>query len=303
MPFSRESRITYYNYYTKKQEEEVVWGQDTLCYLYGKSVFAKTILFLIARFKTASFLFGLWQSLPLSKKNIAPFIEKHKINQEEFADPVPSFTSFDNFFTRKLNSSSRPFPKDANSLAAPADGRYRFFSNIEKTSYFPIKGVDMSLEKLLGEGADLFVGGSLILIRLCPSDYHRYHFPCSGVWAKRKRLKGALYSVNPIAYKKRGTIFLENERIINLFSTKDLGTVGFIEIGATCVGKIHRTHFSEVFLQGEELGYFSFGGSSLVLLLEKEAVEISQDLLALSKDCEVYLQTGHLLGSKKSSNS
>ncbi len=120
----------------------------------------------------------------------------------------------------------------------------------------------------------------MAIVRLCPSDYHRFHFPCDGTPSKARLINGALYSVNPMALRKRISILAENKRMITEIDTERFGTILYIEIGATSVGTICQTFTPELRVEkGEEKGYFEFGGSCIVLLFERGRVEFDSDLI------------------------
>ncbi|MES2199982.1 MAG: phosphatidylserine decarboxylase, partial [Chlamydiota bacterium] len=127
------------------------------------------------------------------------------------------------------------------------------------------------------------------------------HFPCSCTPSKSFLINGPLYSVNPLALRKRIEILAQNKREITILGTECFGKVLFIEVGATCVGAIHQTYTPEkLHEKGAEKGYFSFGGSSLVLLFEPGAIVFDQDLVEASKEgIEVLGLMGQTLGHLK----
>ena len=76
---------------------------------------------------------------------------------------------------------------------------------------------------------------------LCPVDYHRFHFPAAGVPGETRLIDGPLFSVSPIALRKRLAYLWTNKRTLTALETRRFGTVLLFEIGATCVGTIHQT--------------------------------------------------------------
>jgi len=49
--------------------------------------------------------------------------------------------------------------------------------------------------------------------------------------------------------------------------------------------------------KGEELGYFAFGGSTVIVLFQKDRIVLDIDLVNNSKQpIETYVQVGHRLG-------
>src|ERR1039458_10628214 len=121
-----------------------------------------------------------------------------------------------------------------------------------------------TLEGLLGD-ADLaarFSGGSMLISRLCPSDYHRFHFPVAAIPANPRLVKGKLYSVNPIALRRNILYLVRNKRFVTLVESTIFGTVAMVEVGATAVGSIVQSFVpGRPVLKGEEKGMFAFGGS------------------------------------------
>jgi phosphatidylserine decarboxylase len=163
-----------------------------------------------------------------------------------------------------------------------------------------VKGKKFDLATLLQdeELAAQYEEGSMVIARLCPMDYHRYHFPCDCYAGKTELINGWLYSVNPVAIKKNIDIFAENKRTLCELDSEKFGKVLFLEIGATCVGAIHQTYTPETqCAKGDEKGYFSFGGSSLILLFPPNSIQFDQDLLdATAAQIEVKCLVGQPMG-------
>ena len=138
----------------------------------------------------------------------------------------------------------------------------------------------------------------MILSRLCPVDYHRFHFPCEGNPGPPRFINGWLYSVNPIALVTRPSIFWENKRVVTAIDSPSLGQVQFVDIGATMVGSIRQTYTpGETVTKGEEKGYFAFGGSSVAVLFEKGRVEFDADLLEnTANGFETYARVSERMG-------
>ncbi|PKI45985.1 hypothetical protein CRG98_033625 [Punica granatum] len=176
------------------------------------------------------------------------------------------------------------------------------FKFAEQSTRFWIKGRKFSVRGLLGKEVDSqpFEGGALVIFRLAPQDYHRFHLPVSGTIEKFVDIPGCLYTVNPIAINsKYCNVFTENKRVVSLISTEDFGKVAFIAIGATMVGSItFLKHKGEYAKKGDEFGYFSFGGSTVICVFEKDAIEIDEDLLQTSaRSLETLVSVGMKLGT------
>lgn len=299
-------KIKILNRETKQLEVEQVYGRAALEFLYGSStvskVLGKWLLPLIVRWPFCSWLYGLLQSTSWSARKIQPFIEKYQMDATEFLEPVDSFSSFNAFFYRKLKSQVRPIEEKEDHAIIPADGRYLFYQDISKADGFIVKGKTFSLHDLLknDELAKSYERGSMVIARLCPTDYHRFHFPCAGTSKKPQLINGYLSSVNPLALKQNVSILTENKRFLTRLFTRNFGQILYIEVGATNVGSIHHTFISgEEFKKGEEKGYFSFGASALILLFEPNRIIFDEDLLqASSSHQEIKCLFGQPMGRK-----
>ena len=198
-----------------------------------------------------------------SRRKVARFIAKFQVDPTEFVHPVSAFRSFNDFFIRALKPACRPIASGDDVAVLPADGRYLVFPAVNQSKGFYVKGQTFNLMRLLRDStlAKRYNQGGLVIARLCPTDCHRFWFPCDCIPAESKRIKGPLYSVNPIALRDRLAILAENDRMITMLQTRAFGDVLFIEIGATFVGAIKQTYCPMTArLKGEEKGYFEFGG-------------------------------------------
>lgn len=269
--------------------EEEVYGGWALRALYGKGFFSRAlggpVRALLCRLPFFSALYGAWQRLSFTRSKVQPFIRKYGIDATEFDAPVGSFANFDAFFTRKLKSGARPIAPGDDVAIIPADGRYLFYPDLTAADGFVVKGKKFTLESLLQDAhlAQRYTNGTMILARLCPTDYHRFHFPCDGRASSPHSINGWWYSVNPIALRRNVKIFCENKRSYTLVESENFGQVLYMEVGATNVGSIHQTYTPQSDVKkGDEKGYFSFGASSLVLLFEKDRIRLDEDLIRLS---------------------
>ncbi len=239
-------------------------------------------------------------STPESAARVAPFIAKYDLDPGDFADPPESFASFNEFFYRKLKLEARPIDSDEASVVFPADGRHLGFERASAIQGVFVKGQKFDLAALLGDAdlASRYADGSLVLSRLCPVDYHRFHFPAEGIPGQTRLIDGPLYSVNPIALRKRLGYLWTNKRTITELTTGNFGNVLCLEIGATCVGTIQQTFRpGEPVLKGAEKGYFAFGGSSTITIFEPGKIKLAEDLLENSaKSRELYARVGTRMG-------
>lgn len=297
------AEIEYIDGITNRIEREDIYGKFFIELLYGRHPFSwitALLLLPLCRFSFFSKLYGLFQKSRFSRFKILPFIKKYQIDASEFLLPVSSFRSFNDFFIRKLRPSVRPMVEDPNVVVLPADARYLVYSTAEHREHFLIKEKKFNLTKLIEDEAlaKQYEKGTMVIARLCPIDYHRFHFPCDCIPSSPKLITGALYSVNLLALKRKIEFLTENKRYITQLKTKLFGTILFIEIGATYVGSITHTYLPDQFAKkGQEKGYFSFGGSCVILLFEPNRILLEQRLLsATAQGLEMRGQLGQSLG-------
>lgn len=295
--------IRFYNRATGKIQIEDVYGERFLLWAYSNFLGRLTVALAFKRLWFSGW-YGWRMNQSKSCKKIRPFIQNYSIDIEEFQDSVDSFKNFNQFFYRKLKPGARPIHPDSKVAVFPADGRHLAVGNVDTVNRLYVKNQSFDLVAFLDDPslAHRFKGGSALISRLCPVDYHRYHFPVSGVAGKVRMLKGALRSVSPIALRRRLSILWENRRARTILKSPDFGTVVLIEVGATCVGGIHETYQPGFVKKGAEKGYFSFGGSCLVTLFQKGAIRFDPDLIEqAAQGREVYAKMGECMGVRRGS--
>ena len=293
------SNITYYNRYSREMESEQVYGEKFLHWTYNNPL-GKISLHSFVKRPFFSRWYGQRMDRPSSQKKILPFIKQYQTDVSELADAPSSYQSFNEFFYRKLKKSARPISEEP--VVFPADGRHLGFEKISDIKGVFIKGQKFDLDILLDNKqlSQKYAHGSLVLSRLCPVDYHRFHFPVAGKTSNTTMINGPLFSVSPIALSKNLTYLWQNKRTITEIETPDMGKVLSMEIGATCVGTIQQTFQPDTHIKkGDEKGYFAFGGSSTITIFEPGTVRLSDDLLANSqKQIETYARMGDSMGQR-----
>lgn len=276
-------------------ETEQIYGEGFLRWAYGHPLGALALAALIKR-PFFSAWYGSRMSTPRSAARIGPFIAQYGLDVDEFADAPALFRSFNEFFFRKLKPEARPMDPDETSVVFPADGRHLGFAKASAIDSVFVKGQQFDLEQMLGDPvlAARYADGALVLSRLCPVDYHRFHFPVAGTAGTPRLINGPLFSVSPLALRKRLSYLWENKRVVTPLDSPRFGRVLLVEIGATCVGSIHQTFQpGQTVAKGEEKGYFAFGGSSTITLFEPGAVQLEADLLEYSsRQTELYARMG-----------
>ncbi|MEC8655754.1 MAG: archaetidylserine decarboxylase [Verrucomicrobiota bacterium] len=291
--------IQFFNRSKGTVETERVYGENWLKLIYDNP-FGKLLLWAAVKKSWFSRWYGWRMSQPASKARIRPFIRKYKLDEEEFDSDPEGFRSFNEFFSRKLKPDARPIEQENAVAVFPADGRHLGVQDLSANLGFYVKGQKFDLPKLFqsDELAGRFRKGSLIISRLCPVDYHRFHAPVSGKISEARLINGSLFSVNPIALRKRLSVFWENKRYLCMIDSDYHGKIAQFIVGATCVGSATFTFSqNQRVKKGEELGYFSFGGSSVLTLFEKDRLRISEDVQQHSQaNIETYAKMGEEMG-------
>ncbi|KAH7113872.1 phosphatidylserine decarboxylase-domain-containing protein [Dendryphion nanum] len=236
--------------------------------------------------RSLSFKQGKKYDDPASAAEIPGFIAFHQLDMSEVLLPTSEFKSFNEFFYRALKPEARPCsaPEDPRVIVSPADCRSVVFNSIETAQSIWVKGREFTVQRLLGdaypEDAKRFVGGSLGIFRLAPQDYHRFHIPVDGVMDEPKTIDGEYYTVNPMAIRSALDVYGENIRVVVPIDSVAHGRVMVICIGAMMVGSTVITRKGgEHVKRAEELGYFKFGGSTLLLLFEPGQMKYDDDLV------------------------
>ena len=291
--------IVYYDRYRQKECVEKVYGDKFLRWTYG-TLGGRIALATMVKRAWFSHWYGWRMDQAKSASKISPFLEEYELDPAEFRLPVSEFKNFNEFFFRQLKPEARPIDTESDSVVFPADGRHLCIPDISQSDGLFVKGEMFDLPDLLGDAklAQRYASGSLVLSRLCPVDYHRFHFPVAGVPGKSQLLNGPLFSVNPIALVQNIQILAKNKRCLTRMKTEHFGEVLLLEIGATCVGGICQTYSSHGNVQrGSEKGYFRFGGSSTMTIFEPGRIQFDQDLLQNSlQHRELYARVGDRMG-------
>ena len=294
-----EAPIEFFNRRTGRVETEQVYGEAFLRWIYGRPLGRAALHTLVKRAGFSQF-YGWLMDSERSRDLIAPFIAQYGLDPSDFADDASAFASFNEFFYRRLRAGARPVDPDPDTVVFPADGRHLAVPDAGAMEGFFVKGQTFDLTALLGDPAlaERFARGTLILSRLCPVDYHRFHFPVCGVPGTPRLLPGPLFSVSPLALRRRLAYLWENKRVLTEVRTERFGLIVVLEIGATNVGSIVQTFSPDrPVAKGAEKGYFRFGGSSVITLFEPGRVRLSTDLLReSSQHRELYACVGEAMG-------
>lgn len=249
----------------------------------------------VATKRFVSRLGGAYLDSRLSRGMIRRFIRKNGLDMSDY-EPGP-YRSFNEFFKRRRIGAVET---DEDALISPCDGKLSAYT-VREDSTFDIKHATYSLGRLLGDEqmAERYRGGLCLIFRLAPENYHRYIYPVSGALGKPWRIEGRLHCVRPIAYTER-PVFTENTRELICIDSERWGRVTQIEVGALLVGKICNVSGHESAVQGVEKGWFEFGGSTIMLLVEKDRLDLAEPFAkALDTTEELPIRQGNVVGKNK----
>ena len=264
-----------------------------LRFLYGSAPGRAVLKLLIGR--GLSRAAGQFLSSPLSKPLIAPFVKKNGISLEDY-EGAP-YACFNDFFCRPIKPGKRPLPADPTVLMAPCDGKLSAYRVTDGT-VLPVKQSRYTVSELLGMDASAkrFRDGICLVFRLCVDNYHRYCYLDDGRKGPNVFLPGVLHTVRPIALEAE-PVFVRNCREYTLMETAHFGTVAQIEVGALLVGKIDNRDGAGPIVRGAEKGRFLFGGSTVILLFEKDRVQVDEAFFeATAHGIETPVLLGQPLG-------
>ena len=281
-------------------KEETIYGRTALEFAYqtGPGRAAMRLL----PHGALSRLYGVLNRLPSSRAKIPGFVESLEIDVSEAALPIDDYRSLDEFFCRRLKPETRPIDNSPHRLLAPADGRTMVVPCVSDREFL-IKGCRIHLVELLQDAdeAEFYRGGTAIVVRLAPCDYHRFHFPDSGNATIARLVSGRLHSVHPIALENKAPSF-SNKRCITFLESDSFGRVALVEIGAFAVGTIVQTYKPGPVCRGQEKGYFRFGGSTVVALVPANRLILDEDLVSASeRGLETFVKMGTSIGTAVSS--
>jgi phosphatidylserine decarboxylase len=292
--------LRYFDRYDRTTKVEKIYGERWLRFAYGNPVGLLSV-WLFARRSLFSWHYGRKMNDRRSDMLIYKFIADYDVNASEFAKSAFEFKTFNEFFHRALKPESRPIAPGARVAVLPADGRHLAFPDVDTADGFYVKGAKFTLEELLGdpEMASRFAGGSMLISRLCPSDYHRFHFPVSGIPSEPRLVRGSLYSVSPIALRQNIRYLVRNKRYVTQIESPEFGTVVMLEVGATNVGSIVEGFvYGRAVAKGDEKGMFAFGGSCVITLFARNRIVFDSDIVEQSSRwIETYARMGDRLGT------
>lgn len=241
---------------------------------------------------------GRFMDSRISVPLIAPFVRMNGIDLSQYTSD--DFKCFNDCFTRRIKPGLRPFPEEAGAFASPCDGLVTVY-NITDGMVIPVKQSRYSIASLVHSRklAKRYEGGYCLVFRLCVDNYHRYGYIDNGMKGVNHFIAGRLNTVQPVALRSH-PVFTENCREFTVMNTENFGKITEVEVGAMLVGRINNFHERHTFRRGEEKGCFMYGGSTVILLVEKDRIEIDGGLLKASvRGEETPVKMGETIGRKR----
>jgi phosphatidylserine decarboxylase len=227
------------------------------------------------------------------------------VNLDELERPLEDFSSFNAFFTRKIDLSRRPMIYDPHVCIAPVDGKVLVYPAVKPNMTFRIKRSTFNLRRFLGSDglSEQFAGGSMVISRLSLADYHHIHFPDSGIPRQAISIPGNYNASGPYSLHTLFPFYTENHRMMTLFDSDHFGQMMIVEIGALTVGSIQQRFLSDSRVtRGARKGYFELGGSTVVMLFQKGMINLDEDLRTNTrKDIETSVRFGDSIGNRPGS--
>lgn len=269
---------------------------DGLNFLY-KTAFGRCVLKLLAS-RPASKLCGAFLDSRLSAFLIKGFVKKNNIDLSDYE--LDGIKNFNQFFRRRIKDGKRPFDMDPAHLCAPCDGLLSVYPINDEGTVIPVKQSAYTITSLLRdkELASAYSGGWCLVFRLCVDNYHRYAYPVSGAKGPNIFIPGILHTVQPIALEEF-PVFAQNCREYTVIESPEFGKVVQMEVGAMLVGRIVNLEQEGKAERGMEKGYFEYGGSTVILLIEKDKLQIHQEILENSrKGTETPVKMGKFIGQR-----
>ncbi|KAL4903109.1 hypothetical protein BDW74DRAFT_179980 [Aspergillus multicolor] len=195
--------------------------------------------------------------------------------------------TFNAFFARHVKPGRRPIASigDPSIFTSPTDFTFMDMARITPNSAITTKGLTWPIAQMLAGSpyAQRFADGIWLHGFLDLTDYHRIHAPVAGTVLEARVIQGqssmkfeAVPAVEDVTGTTRNELTVQNEIGYQFCQTRGLiilntgvGLVAVLPVGMAVVSSVVLTAEVGVTLhKGEELGYFQFGGSDVVLIFE-----------------------------------
>jgi len=227
----------------------------------------------------------------LTEESIQSFYDSPNYNMNDYLRPHGGWKTFNQFFARNFKPGKRPIASlhDSRVIVSPADSTFAGQWEIRTDSHVTVKNLHWAVEELM-EGSpykDRFQNGLFMHAFLSPADYHRQHAPVAGKVLEARVIPGQVYleviaepipgdtsgrrRLTPVrqfdAPDSAGYQFAQARGLVVLDSP--IGLVAVLPIGMCQVSSVIMTaEVGTTLRKGEEISYFQFGGSDIVVLFE-----------------------------------
>ncbi|MBP1914856.1 phosphatidylserine decarboxylase [Lederbergia galactosidilyticus] len=209
----------------------------------------------------------------LSQPFIKPYAKVFRINQNEMDGSWNSYPNLHTFFTRRLKAGIRPIDNQYDTVISPVDGVIEDIGKVDLSQDIMVKGKKYSIAEMLGgkEQAKEFVEGIYMIIYLSPSHYHRIHSPLAGKKINQYSLGNRSFPVNALGLKYGKATLATNYRIITILQHEKM-RLAMVKVGAMMINSVQVINQNDTWKKGEEVAYFSFG-STVIMLFPQAAFE------------------------------
>lgn len=230
----------------------------------------------------------------ITPESLATFRASPSYNMSDYIEPRGGWRTFNELFARLFKPGYRPVAavSDQTVIVSPADSTFDGQWEIRTDSHVTVKNLHWEIQELL-EGSpykDRFVNGIFMHAFLGPNDYHRQHAPVGGTVLEARVIPGQVYLqviAEPVPGDTTGAFRLTPQRAFDapddagyqfaqarglIVLDTPIGLVAVLPIGMCQVSSVIVTAEVGVTLRkGEELAYFQFGGSDIILLFEAKS--------------------------------
>ncbi|MBL5768152.1 phosphatidylserine decarboxylase [Heyndrickxia sporothermodurans] len=230
----------------------------------------------------------------ISKPFIKSYAKLYELNQDEMMNELHTYSTLHDLFTRKLKLHAREITQDQNAVTSPVDGVIEDYGTITPSKEIIVKGKSYSIQEMIGDKTkiDKYIGGDFIILYLSPKHYHRIHSPVTGKLIKQYALGTKSYPVNRLGLKYGRSPLAKNYRVVSEVD-HNKGSLLIVKVGAMFINSVECTALSDTWVKGEEIAYFSFG-STVVLLFEKNTFSLNKDIQT-PKDVKMGELLGYLI--------
>lgn len=215
----------------------------------------------------------------LSKMLIPSYQKHYKIHIDDFQVPPQGYQCLHDFFIRDVKEGTRPIASGIDQVASPVDGVIEDYGLIDEKKCIYAKEKPYDLHDLLVDESlvEKYIGGYYFVIYLSPSHYHKIHCPFQGKVLSNQVYGNRSYPVNQWGLQYGKKPLSHNFRVITEISYDDEKSYVLGKIGAMFVNTIRMTHENEDLMKGEELAYFSFG-STVILLFQADQFHVDHQI-------------------------